>query len=184
MSEEEVRPDFDIGIIGGNSEQDVWHSKSESRETTPASESNMGVPDLAEQGVNSGAQKKLRRLLKIPGNSSNVKGKYESDSDHQHLSSNRSRSGSRLARGSANSDALRRKPKRLQGEGRKPGRSYFRSISRSRSRSKGMSVSDNRKRHLSKSQPNDEPRLRKRRSSRRMSSKAGASKSDNLGGCK
>ena len=65
MSGEEVMPDFDIGIVGGNSVKDTWQSPASSEEASSHREDSMDSPDQLEERVGRDTQKQLKHLLNL-----------------------------------------------------------------------------------------------------------------------
>ena len=65
MSGEEVMPDFDIGIVGGNGVKDTWQSPARSEEASFHREDSMDSPDQLEERVGRDTQKQLKHLLNL-----------------------------------------------------------------------------------------------------------------------
>ena len=66
LSDEELCPDFDIGISGGGV-QDVWHSDSDGEQSDSPLEENQEVPDEDSQESDETKQmRQLRKILKVP----------------------------------------------------------------------------------------------------------------------
>ena len=95
MSGEEVGPDFDIGIVGGNGVKSAWQSQSSSGEPSSHRENSMDTPDQLEQRVGRDTQHQLKRLLSLSEGSDTFTKSHERGRKRSRLSGSRSRTASR-----------------------------------------------------------------------------------------